>query len=401
LPIEELGNGSRVVAAIGCDGRHQGSAAMVVGHRKAVENRKAFTLVELLVVIGIIALLVGILLPALNRARDIANTIACASNLRTIGQGMAQYIADYRGVFPPSNYYNGTNANPFVLDLSSGTQLPLQPTNGYVHWSSFLFGRKDLSPTNAPFMSLEGWKVFQCPALVNGGIPPANTYAANLDPGQQVETPGVIDLQAPRLAYTVNEALCPRGIFVPEFSNRNNVRVYKFIQSSRVVHPADTILATELWGEVSVEAAAPLNQSSGAVWVSGSRRPVSGIANYGSSTASSLYVYPYSVNLGSDNSSEPWDTSNIAGNPADNLTPDPEATLNPQSPTPTSTLDWVGRNHAGPKKLGHIAFASTSGSWDLRKTNFLYVDGHVETKHITETIIPRNQWGDEFYTLEK
>jgi prepilin-type processing-associated H-X9-DG protein/prepilin-type N-terminal cleavage/methylation domain-containing protein len=103
-------------------------------HDKTRRSRGAFTLVELLVVIGIIALLVAILLPAMNRARESARATQCMSNLKQINMAMLMFANSNQGYLPQIGTA-GTGAE--AIDIT-GAGAP--PVNVMIRWFGGLAG---------------------------------------------------------------------------------------------------------------------------------------------------------------------------------------------------------------------------------------------------------------------
>src|SRR5690349_18636894 len=95
-----------------------------VGYAPRRSRRPGFTLVELLVVIGIIAVLVSILLPSLNRARESAKQVKCLNNLRTLAQATIMYCSENLFCVPTSAEGPPQQKEDWIYWQPAGTALP-------------------------------------------------------------------------------------------------------------------------------------------------------------------------------------------------------------------------------------------------------------------------------------
>ena len=171
--------------------------------RVATRRRNGFTLVELLVVIGIIAVLAGLLLTARSRASDKAAQTQCLSNLRQIGMAMIAYAQDNEQVFPLSS--------PL---LSSGPTAPMRPGD-WIFWRGTNLTEVINRSAIAPYVKAKGeafQSLMRCPAdeWDNHSYPYPYSYAMNYiltpDASQNVGPPVVPGKQpTPRLS-SINRA---------------------------------------------------------------------------------------------------------------------------------------------------------------------------------------------------
>jgi prepilin-type N-terminal cleavage/methylation domain-containing protein/prepilin-type processing-associated H-X9-DG protein len=134
-------------------------------------SRRAFTLIELLVVISIISILIGMLLPAVQKAREAAARISCANNLHQIGLAMQNYVGDYDNHFPPSRLGDGY-ATWAVLILPY-----MEQSNLYNQWNLGLtYFQQNAVALQTPV------KGYFCPSRRSASDPPNVSISGDIPP---------------------------------------------------------------------------------------------------------------------------------------------------------------------------------------------------------------------------